>query len=473
MRILPVILSGGDGSRLWPLSRQSHPKPFVEIPSVGGTPAGNASLLAAAIADACVTVTGSGLRFLSRDAYRDAGAAHLRHHYILEPTPRGTAGAIAAASLQAAALAKMGGDDVVLAVLPADHVVDSIEATAAAIRQGAALAGSEGIALIGAPANYPDPGLGYIEMAAGRVVSFREKPDSAEAGRMIATGRHVWNSGILCFRPQAMASALRRLAPEILAAAAAALATSTLSEEGGEVAILLDAREHAAIPVASIEKAVLEKSRSLACVVAQSGWSELGSWRAVGDRMAKDAAGNAATTNAVFQDASGCVVHGGGRLVAMVGVSNLTVVDTADALLIASREAGEDVRKVYDGLAARGHEAATLHRTVHRPWGSYTVLEEGDRFKIKRIEVKPGGRLSLQSHRHRSEHWVVVAGEALVTNNEEHRHLRAGQSTYIPQGNRHRLENPGTVPLSIIEVQNGDYLGEDDIVRYEDIYGRR
>jgi mannose-1-phosphate guanylyltransferase len=474
MDIVPVILSGGVGSRLWPLSRQSHPKPFVAIPGAGGTPAGNAGMLAAAVggASGCITVTGKELRFLARDAYVDAGVAGLRHIYLLEPEGRGSAAAIALACLHAAR--EFGGEPgkTVLAVIPADNFVGDIAAMADAVRAAAALARKGGIALVCVPARTPDHGLGYVETDGDRVLSFREKPDSAEAGRMIASGRHFWHSGILCVDPVAMIGRMRRHAPATLAAAEAALARAALAREGNEIALTIAEDAFRAAPQLSIERAVLEKCDVLGCVVAASRWSDLGSWRAIAEGLATDAAGNAVSGNAVLKEASSCVVHAGDRLVALVGVRNLTVVDTPDALLIADRGAGEEVSHVFEKLRAAGHEAAVLHRTVHRPWGAYTVLEEGSGYKIKRIVVKPGGRLSLQSHRHRSEHWVVVAGEALVTNNGEVLRLATNESTFIPKGHRHRLENPGSVALAIIEVQSGDYLGEDDIERHEDHYGR-
>jgi len=304
------------------------------------------------------------------------------------------------------------------------------------------------------------------------VIQFVEKPSLDKARAYLESGRYLWNSGMFCFAAGTLLAEMRRHCPAILDGVAAALGKSRVTTAAGVSQVELDLDSFRQVPEDSIDYAIMEKSTGIAVVPCEIGWSDVGSWNTLGDLVKPDAAGNRVEGEAMLHDVSNCYIRSDGRLVGAVGVDNLVVIDTPDALLIADRERAQDVKNLYAELKTRGHESHKLHRTVHRPWGTYTVLEEGRGFKIKRIVVKPGGQLSLQMHHHRSEHWVVVSGTAKVVNNEREFTVATNESTYIPAGHRHRLENPGTDDLVLIEVQSGDYLGEDDIVRFDDKYGR-
>jgi mannose-1-phosphate guanylyltransferase len=461
--LVPVILSGGAGSRLWPLSRELYPKPFIALPD-GETLIRKTFLRAAALPGVAriVTVTNRELTFLTADEYEKAGGKGVAQSFILEPFGRDTAAAVAAACLH---IEETEGSDAIMLVMPADHLIEDREAFAAAIAQARSMAAQGRIVVFGIRPDRPETGFGYLEADGDRLVRFVEKPDAARAAQYVAGGRHFWNSGMFCFPAKAMLSALERHAPDVLAAVGTTLAASRRQEGDSRMTVEIDRAAFAAVPAISIDYAVMEKVEGAGFVPCSFGWSDIGSFGAMAELVAPDAAGNRIAGDALLHDVRGSFVHAGDRIVALVGVSDLIVVDTADALLIAAKDRAQDVKAIYNRLKGEGSEAALLHRTAHRPWGSYTVLEEGDRFKIKRIEVKPGGRLSLQSHHHRSEHRVVVNGD-------DESLLKTNQSTYIPAGHRHRLENPGKLPLVMIEVQSGDYLGEDDIVRFDDVYGR-
>ncbi len=470
MSFIPVIISGGSGSRLWPLSRDAHPKPFIELPG-GGSLIGKTYERATRLAgvDALLTVTNRDFLFLTLDAYAEANARRTDNTFLLEPMGRDTAAAVALAALHAEAAY---GPDAVLLVMPADHLIADEAAFAAAVAQARRLAETGRIVTFGVVPDKPETGFGYIQVAGDDVLRFVEKPDAATAAAYVASGDYYWNSGMFCFKAETMLEAMRRHAPAILDGARAALEHARQGVNG-EVKTLEIARDQfAATPAISIDYAVMEKADNIACVPVSCGWSDIGSWAAMADLVAPDADGNRLSGETVLEDATDCFVLSEDRLVSLVGVRDLLVVDTPDALLVAHRDRAQEVRAVFNRLRAQNHEAAKLHRTAHRPWGTYTVLEEGDGFKIKRIEVKPGRRLSLQAHHHRSEHWIVVSGAAKVTNGDREILLTTNQSTYIPCGFKHRLENPGILPLVMIEVQSGDYLGEDDIVRFDDIYGR-
>lgn len=471
--IVPVIISGGVGSRLWPLSRDHHPKPFIALPD-GDTLIRRVYARARALAGVghIVTVTNRELLFLTTDEYAEAernrrgGPAQT---FLLEPFGRDTAAAIALAALQVAA---KEGRDAILLVLPADHLVQDEAAFAAAVKQAADLAATGRIVTFGIKPDRVETGFGYIEAKGQDVLRFVEKPDAKTAADYVASGRFFWNSGMFCFPAGHMLDTMQQLCPEVLAGARAAWEASQRTGDGVRAILEIDAALFAKVPAISIDYAVMEKAQHIGFVPCDCGWSDIGSWSAMADLSVADAEGNRVGGDVRLHDARDCFVRGEDRLVALVGVANLLVVDTPDALLIADRNRAQDVKAVYNELKAGSHEAVILHRTVHRPWGTYTVLEQGEGFKIKRIVVKPGARLSLQSHRHRSEHWVVVSGEAKVVNGETEIFLAVNQSTYIACGHKHRLENPGQAPLVMIEVQSGDYLGEDDIVRYDDVYGR-
>ncbi|HWT63622.1 mannose-1-phosphate guanylyltransferase/mannose-6-phosphate isomerase [Ochrobactrum sp. MYb15] len=474
MSFIPVIISGGSGSRLWPLSRDAHPKPFIELPD-GGTLIGKTYARASHLQDAdqILTVTNRDFLFLTLDAYADAktdtSARKIDNTFLLEPVGRDTAPAVALAALQAASTY---GADATLLVMPADHLIEDEAAFADAVLEARKLADAGRIVTFGIVPDHPETGFGYIEVDGTDVLRFVEKPDAATAQTYVESGRYYWNSGMFCFKALTMIDAMQRHAPEVLIGARSALEHSRRGVNGETRTLEIAKDQFAATPAISIDYAVMEKADNIACIPVSCGWSDIGSWAAMADLIEPDADGNRLRGETVLEETTDSFVLSETRLVSLVGVHDLLVVDTPDALLVAHRDKAQDVRKVFNKLRAQGHEAAKLHRTAHRPWGTYTVLEEGDGFKIKRIEVKPGRRLSLQAHHHRSEHWIVVSGTAKVVNGEREILLTNNQSTYIPCGFKHRLENPGILPLVLIEVQSGEYLGEDDIVRYDDIYGR-
>ncbi|MBE0623817.1 MAG: mannose-1-phosphate guanylyltransferase/mannose-6-phosphate isomerase [Burkholderiales bacterium] len=472
--LIPVILSGGAGTRLWPVSRVAHPKPFIVLPD-GQSLMQKTLLRAAALKpDAILTITNRDYFFITRDAYAEVALAPgIALDYLLEPAGRNTAPAIAAGAWR---LREQHGDAATMLVLPSDHLISDVAAFAAAVQAAAELAQQGYLVTFGIAPTGPETGFGYIEADQGRklggagmaVRRFVEKPSRETAEEYLASGRYYWNSGMFCFRVGDFLGELARCAPEVSEAVAAAWQAT----KRGETPVTIDAESFARIADISVDYAVMEKAARVAVVPGRFDWSDIGSWQALGDLVPADASGNRVQGEAVLVDSKDCFVRSEDRLVAALGVENLLVVDTPDALLVADRSRAQDVRSIVQRLDAQGHESARLHRTVHRPWGTYTVLEEGPRFKIKRIVVKPGASLSLQYHHRRSEHWVVVSGRARIVNGEREIILAADQSSYIPAGTAHRLANPGDIDCVMIEVQSGDYLGEDDIVRLEDTYGR-
>lgn len=470
MNLLPVILCGGAGSRLWPVSREAHPKPFIRL-------ADGASLLQKAFQRAAaldgvsevLTVTNRELFFKTEDEFREVNTKQLATSFILEPFGRNTAAAVAAAALHAA---RAHGEQTLMLVLAADHLITQFDAFATAVGRAEQLARAGAVVTFGVRPDAPETAYGYIEADGEAVVRFVEKPQLAEARAYLASGRFLWNSGMFCFAAGTILKELAQHCPDVLAAVSACLEHSPSSEGKDGVQIRLDSHLFGAVPDISIDYAVMEKCERAAVVPCEIGWSDVGSWTALSELSAPDARGNRIEGEALLLDVENTYVHSTSRLVGAVGARNLLIIDTPDALLVADRDRAQDVKHIYAELKARGHEAHKVHRTVHRPWGTYTVLEEGLRFKIKRIVVKPGASLSLQMHHHRSEHWVVVSGMAKVVNGEREFFVSIDESTYIPAGHKHRLENPGLVDLVMIEVQSGEYLGEDDIVRFEDNYGR-
>jgi mannose-1-phosphate guanylyltransferase len=391
---------------------------------------------------------------------------------LLEPTARNTAPAVALAALYAA---RQFGEDAILLVLPADHLVEDAGAFGKAVDAAVEAAAAGHLALFGIEPTAPETGFGYMQvgdtlerLSARKVLRFVEKPDRATAESYLAAGGYLWNSGMFCFSVRSVLEALRAHAPDIMQNAGSALERS----KTGDGSVLLDADGFAALPNISLDYAVMERASNVAAVACSIGWSDIGSWNAVAETVEVDKAGNATEGNATLIDSRNTYVRSTGRLVATVGVQDLVVVETPDAVLVTHKGASQRVKAVVDDLKSKASPLATEHVTVERPWGTYTTLNESERFKIKRIEVKPGGRLSLQMHHHRSEHWVVVSGAAKVTCNEKQFLLSPNESTFIPVGAQHRLENPGKLPLVMIEVQCGDYVGEDDIVRFSDHYGR-
>lgn len=471
-----VIIAGGAGSRLWPVSREAHPKPFIRMED-------GLSLLqktfrrgqAAGSVESVTTVTNRELFFRTEDDYRELAPSEPLH-YLLEPFGRNTAPAVAAAALE---LQRRYGDDALMLVLPADHLVQDEAAFAHAVECAAEAAAEGQLVTFGIQPSHAETGFGYIELAdtassgqAQRVVRFVEKPSRELAEEYLAGGRHLWNSGMFCFRAGSVLEELACHAPGLLQGVTETLAAARRSEGEGHSVAHLCAERFGAVEEDSIDYALMEKSRRVAVVPCELGWSDIGSWQAMAELVAPDANGNRLIGEVELEDAHNCYIRSRNRLTAAVGVEDLVIVDTPDALLVAHKDRSQEVKKIVQRLKRNGSELHEHHVTVHRPWGTYTVLEEGEGFKMKRIEVKPKASLSLQMHHHRSEHWIVVRGTAKVVNGEKEILLRTNESTYIPAGHKHRLENPGIIPLVMIEVQSGEYLGEDDIVRFEDSYGR-
>jgi len=470
MHLIPTVLCGGAGSRLWPVSRELHPKPFIRLAD-GQSLLHKAFLRGATLPGAreVLTVTNRELFFKTQDEYREVNAAGLPTSYILEPFGRNTAAAVACAALR---VAESHGQDAVLLVLPADHLILDQAAFAAAVARAGELAAQGRLVTFGIQPESPETGYGYIEARDTDVIRFVEKPSLEKAREYVESGRYLWNSGMFCFAAGTAVEEMDAHCPELMAAVRACLARSRTAKGDRTAQVELDPDTFSRVPDISIDYALMEKSKRVSVVPCSIGWSDIGSWSAIGELAPADERRNRIEAETYLHDVSDCYIRGAGRLVAAVGVDNLVIVDTPDAVLVASKARAQDVKHVYAKLKAQGHEAHKLHRTVHRPWGTYTVLEEGPGFKIKRIEVKPGARLSLQSHKQRSEHWIVVRGTARVTNGEREFDVKTNESTFIPSGNKHRLENATRDELAIIEVQSGPYLGEDDIVRYDDQYGR-
>jgi len=415
-----------------------------------------------------IVICNENHRFMVAEQLRELGTAP--QAIVLEPQGRNTAPAAAIAAL----LVSGGADaDPVLLVLPADHVITDVPAFQAAVAVGRVAAESGSLVTFGVVPDRAETGYGYIRRGAGpgpafSVAKFVEKPDSATARGYVEAGDYYWNSGMFMFRASAYLAELGRYAPAMLAACRAALAAA-----GRDLDFLrLPAQEFASCPSDSIDYAVMERTDRAVVVPLAAGWSDVGSWAALADALPRDAEGNVTAGDVLTEDSSGCYLHSTSRLVAAVGLRDHVVVETKDAVLVAPRDRVQDVKELVAELKARGRYETSLHREVYRPWGSYDSIDSGDRFQVKRLIVNPGATLSLRLHHHRAEHWVVVTGTAKVTRGDEVFTLSENESTYIPIGARHRIENPGKIPLHIIEVQSGTYLGEDDIVRFEDRYGR-
>ncbi len=469
IELQPVLLSGGSGTRLWPLSREAYPKQF--LPLVGADTMLQATWrrVEALSSKPPLVVANEDHRFLVAEQLRVIGAPTPR--IVLEPVGRNTAPAIAAAAL----IAARDGDPLLL-VLPSDHVVRDAEAFRRAVLTAAPAAEAGALVTFGIVPTAPETGFGYIQAEAGqaeagedvrRVLRFVEKPDAATAQRYLDAGGYYWNSGMFLFRASCFLDELARFRPDILDAARAACGHL---DPDGEF-LRLDKAAFAASPSESIDYAVMEKTDAAMVLPVEIGWNDVGSWSALWDVSEQDDNGNAHHGDVIAIDSRNSYAYAR-RLVALVGVDDLVVVETDDAVLVAAKDKVQEVKQVVARLKADRRSQAALHREVHRPWGSYDSVDMGARFQVKRIKVKPGAALSLQSHAHRAEHWIVVSGTARVTRNNDVFELFANQSTYIPIGAKHRLENPGAEMLELIEVQSGDYLGEDDIVRYEDVYGR-
>lgn len=466
MPLQPVLLSGGSGTRLWPLSREAYPKQFLPLVGEDTMLQATWSRIAPMAGMAPIVVANEAHRFLVAEQLRVVGAPVPR--IVLEPVGRNTAPAIAVAALQALA----DGADPLLLVLPSDHVVANVDAFREAVRVAGVAAEAGKLVTFGIVPTTPETGFGYIEAAAGQgdvrpVKRFVEKPDLETAKGYIAQGGYYWNSGMFLFRASVVLAELERFRPDIVSACRAAF---DKARRDGDF-VRLDESAFAACPSDSIDYAVMERTDAAMVLPVDIGWNDVGSWSALWDVTERDADGNAHHGDVIAVDSRNSYAYAR-RLVALVGVDDLVVVETDDAVLVAHKGRVQQVKDIVAKLKATQRTQAALHREVHRPWGSYDSVDVGDGFQVKRIKVKPGATLSLQSHKHRAEHWIIVRGTARVTRGDEVFDLQANQSTYIPIGERHRLQNPADDMLELIEVQSGDYLGEDDIVRYEDVYGR-
>ncbi len=455
--ILPVILSGGSGTRLWPLSREAYPKQFLPLAGEKTMLQATWERVAALAAQAPIVVANEAHRFVVAEQLLQVGVAP--QAILLEPVGRNTAPAIAVAALEATAT----GDDPLLLVLASDHVITDPAAFHTAVLAAAPAAAAGKLVTFGIVPTGPETGYGYIKAAAGdgvrAVERFVEKPDLATAEGYVASGDYFCNSGM--FLPR------ERLAPAMAEGCRSAFAGAVRDADFTR----LDSAAFAAVPSDSIDYAVMEKTADAVVIGLDAGWSDVGSWSALRDVSVRDANGNASRGDVIAIDCHNSYAYGE-HLIAMVGLDNVIVVETEDAVLVAHADKVQQVKEVVARLKAEGRPEATWHRKVYRPWGAYDSIDQGERFQVKRITVKPGGTLSLQMHHHRAEHWIVVSGTAEVTRGEEVILLAENQSTYIPLGVTHRLRNPGKLPLELIEVQSGSYLGEDDIVRFEDTYGR-
>lgn len=467
----PVILAGGAGSRLWPLSRAARPKPFVEFPPRPGTLFQDTVRRLERLPDrgGPIIVCSADHRFVAAGQLEPARRDEAE--ILVEPVGRGTAPAAALAAL--AALERDA--DAELLVLPADHLIDDAGAFAAAVARGRELSAAGRLVAFGVAPDRADTGYGYLERGpdlgsdgAFEIARFTEKPAAETARAWVAGGRHCWNSGMFLFRAATYLAELERLAPDIRAACLAAFDGRRAAD--GFVFLPPEALE--ACRADSIDYAVMEKTRGAAAVPLAAGWRDLGAWDAMWEAAERDGDGNALTGDALAEDAAGCYIHAGSRLVAAVGLRDAVVVETPDAVLVADRSRAQDVKRVAARLEAAGRPEAAEHAVTRRPWGSYQTVTAGEGFQVKRIVVAPGAALSLQRHRRRAEHWTVVRGEGVVTRDGEEIAVKANESVFIPLGSVHRLANPGGGPLEIVEVQVGDYLGEDDIERLEDRYGR-
>ncbi len=473
---IPVILSGGAGTRLWPLSREGYPKQF--LPLVGErTMIQETALRTAGLpgVDAPIVVCNEAHRFLVAEQMRELGIAP--QAILLEPSGRNTAPAVAVAALAALARTARGAgpaEEPVLLVLPADHVLSDVGSLARAVTLALPAARAGRLVTFGVVPTHAETGFGYIRRAAGEgevrpVAEFVEKPDAARAEAYVASGDYLWNSGMFLLPARTYLDELGRFDPTMLEACRRAFEAAAADLDF----VRLDKAAFESCRADSIDYAVMEKTDRAVVVPLSAGWNDVGSFAALHEVLQPDANGNVARGDVVAEDAKDCLLYSTDRLVAAVGLEGAVVIETKDAVMVASKDRVQDVKKLVDRMKKAGRGEPALHREVFRPWGSYDSIDAGPRFQVKRLTVKPGAKLSLQKHAQRAEHWVVVKGTARITRDDDVFDLSENQSTYIPIGAVHRIENPGTEPLQIIEVQSGGYLGEDDIVRLDDTYGRK
>lgn len=471
-KIFPVVLSGGSGTRLWPMSRAALPKQLLPLIS-------NHSMLQETILRfaawpemmSTMVVCGNDHRFLVAEQLREINVSP--HSIMLEPVGRNTAPAIAVAAY---GLQQEADDETLMLVLPADHVISDVKAFHEAVKVAAVAAKLGRLVTFGIQPSGPETGYGYIrkgeelleDSGSFAVAKFVEKPDYVTAENYMASGEYFWNSGMFLFKPAVYLAELVRMRPDIAESARKSFEGSYRDLDFCR----LEESSFAQCPSDSIDYAVMELTNLAALVPVDMGWNDVGSWTALWEMQGQDASGNALRGDVYIDGVENSLVRAESRVVAVIGVKDLVVVETSDAVLVAHKDSVQDVKKIVDYLKLNGRTEHEVHDRVYRPWGTYEAIDTGDRFQVKRIMVKPGEKLSLQMHHHRAEHWVVVSGTALITRNGETEMISENQSTYIPIGVKHRLENPGKLPLHLIEVQSGSYLGEDDIVRFDDTYGR-
>ena len=460
----PVILAGGSGTRLWPLSRSLYPKQFLKLNSDKSLLQNTIERAAEACGGQLMIVCNEDHRFLTAEQMREVGHEGT---IILEPVARNTAPAIALAALHARGQHK----DATITVLAADHVIADVEQFAKHIEEALNCSQDGALVTFGVVPDRAETGYGYIKASGegiSEISSFEEKPDAATAKKYVDSGDYYWNSGMFVFKASAYLEALREFAPQMLTACTTAFENSAEDLDF----IRVDSESFAKCESLSVDYAVMEKADNAMVVPFKAGWSDIGSWDAVHDISDKDENGNATSGDTMLVDSENCYINASTRLVAALGLQNISIVETSDCILVTNNEYAQDAKKIAAMLKEAGRNEADTHTKCYRPWGSYQTINLGSRFQVKRITVKPGAKLSLQKHHHRAEHWVVVEGTAIVTCDDKEIMLTENQSTYLPLGATHRLENPGKIPLELIEVQSGSYLGEDDIVRFDDVYGR-
>ncbi len=468
--MIPVILSGGGGTRLWPMSRTHYPKQFLPLTGEHTMLQETLTRLSGlADLEPAIVIANNNHRFLVAEQLQSIGADN--SHILLEPVGRNTAPAVALAAF----CAQAEGRDPLLLVLPADHVISDKAAFHEALSRGQQQAEMGQLVTFGITANAPETGFGYIKRGAEQatedafaVAEFVEKPDSATAQSYLDSGQYYWNSGMFLFKASAYLEELQKFEPAVFDAASAAFDASQRDLDF----LRIDATNFANSPNIAIDYAVMERTQKATVVALDAGWNDLGSWSSMWDHAEKDEHNNAVRGDVITEQSSDNLIFSEDRLVTTIGVSGLVVVQTTDAILVADKEKVQDVKKIVEALKSEDRLETDFHSKVHRPWGNYEGIALGDRYQVKCIEVKQGSTLSLQMHHHRAEHWIVVSGTAEVTKGEETFLLSENQSVFIPLGVKHRLKNTGAIPLRIIEVQSGSYLGEDDIVRFEDVYGR-
>lgn len=469
--LIPVVLSGGSGTRLWPLSRELYPKQLLPLVGQGTMLQETLSRLDGVDAVSTpIVVCNEQHRFLVAEQLRQIKVKS--RSIILEPIGRNTAPAVAVAALSALATTA-GNEDPILLVLPADHVILNVKAFQAAVKIGIKAAEAGKLVTFGIVPDKPETGYGYIKRGDGKgpeypVAQFVEKPNATKAAEYIATGQYYWNSGMFMFRARTLQEELRSYAADILEAC---ISSFTHAKHDLDFT-RLSTEQFAACPSNSIDYAVMEKTTHAVVVPLDAGWNDVGSWSALHEAIPSDGNKNVCIGDVIVDDSHGNYIHSTSRLVATVGLNDHVVVETKDAVLVARKDKVQDVKNIVNALKKQGRDETLVHREVYRPWGSYDRIDSGERFQVKRLTVNPGQSMSLQMHHHRAEHWVVVSGTAKITSDGKTFLLEENQSTYIPVGAKHRIENPGKIPLHIIEVQSGSYLGEDDIVRFEDVYGR-